>query len=75
MPYFNRFDVVEAHYAFYCDWHSGQSDTFYQRLCRMESYFKPGLMFNGYQNLSENGMLIYQNLMDQYQKPHHYIPN
>lgn len=59
-----RFDIVEAHYAFYCDYHSGQFSYFYRRLCHIlnKLEFKPGPMFNGYRSLSENGKAIYDAL-------------
>ena len=65
MGYFDRFDVVEAHYAFCSDWHSGQFSDLYQRLCRIQRYFKPGLLWRGYQSLSDNGKAIYDQLQEQ----------
>lgn len=64
--YFDRFDIVEAHYAFYSDWHSGQFSDFYARLSRISDYFSPGAMFNGYDSLSENGKIIYDDLIQKY---------
>lgn len=60
--YFDRFDIVSAHYAFACDYHSGQFSDLYIKLCRIGNYFKPGPMWNGYESLSENGQAIYDNL-------------
>ena len=37
----DRWDIVEGHYWFYVDWHGGQGSYFYQRLCRIRSYYKP----------------------------------
>ena len=62
--YFNRFDIVEAHYAYACDHHYGQSSWLYARLCRIQRYFNPGSMWSGYDSLSENGKAIYNNLID-----------
>lgn len=64
--YFDRFDIVEAHYSFYSDFHSGQASYFYERLSRIGEYFRPGAMFNGYDSLSENGKIIYDDLMQKY---------
>ncbi len=58
----DRFDIVAAHYAFYCDYHSGQWSKFYRRLCRIRQYFNPGAMWKGYKSLSEEGKYIYRSL-------------
>ena len=60
--YFNRWDIVEAHYAFCSEWHHGQFSELYARQCRISEYFKPGLLWRGYQSLSENGKEIYDQL-------------
>lgn len=61
--YYDRFDIAAAHYAFYNDYHVGQGDTFYARLCRIRNYFNPGILFKGYESLTENGQVIYDNLI------------
>jgi len=38
----NRFDIVEAHYWWNTDHHTGQWSREYRRLCRMRAYFTPG---------------------------------
>lgn len=58
----NRFDIVEAHYAFCVDYHSGQWSDLYARQCRISSYFKPGMAWDGYDSLTENGRAIYDTL-------------
>lgn len=71
MPYFDRFDICEAHLALEWDWHRGgwlQERPSNQR--RMESTdiqlrrigFKVGAGFVGYESLSENGREIYHQL-------------
>lgn len=60
--YFDRFDIVAAHYAFYCDYHSGQWSEFYKRLSRISGYFNPGPLWRGFKSLSDNGKKIYRNL-------------
>ena len=62
--YWDRFDIVEAHYAFCIDWHSGQWSDLYARQCRISEYFNPSPMFRGYDSLSENGQEIYDKLKE-----------
>jgi len=65
--WFDRFDIVSAHYAFYSDFHSGQFSEFYSKMCRIYNYFTPGVMWRGYDSLSGNGQAIYDNLKERYQ--------
>jgi hypothetical protein len=60
--YFDRFDIVSAHYAFCADYHDGQFSDLYVKLCRIGTYFSPGLSWNGYESLTDNGKVIYDNL-------------
>lgn len=60
---FDRFDIVEAYYAYACDYHDGQWSDLYALQCRISNYFKPGLMWRGYDSLSENGKEIYNQLV------------
>ena len=60
--FFDRFDIVEAHYAFCSDWHAGQTCELYKRLSRISRYFTPGAAWKGYDSLSENAQEIYKNL-------------
>ena len=60
--FWDRFDIVSAHYAFACDYHGGQWTGLYARLCRISKYFNPGPMFRGFESLSENAQEIYNNL-------------
>ena len=64
--YFDRFDIVEAHFAFYADNWSGQFCPFYIRQCRIRDYFNPGPCFEGFESLSENGKAIYEQLVDRH---------
>lgn len=73
MPYFDRFDICQAYLALEIDWNVGgvlrernhvEWDGLHDRpvsvgaqLSRMG--FKPGLMFNGYESLSDNAREIY----------------
>lgn len=60
MATFNRFDIVEAHYAFNMDYHEGQYSKSYKRLSKISKYFKPSPLFYGFESLSDNGKEIYQ---------------
>lgn len=62
--FFDRFDIVEAHYAFASDWHMGQTCELYKRLSRIvgRMRFSPSPMFRGFDSLSENAQEIYKNL-------------
>ena len=58
--YFDRWDIVEAHYWFAVNYHSGQFSELYAKQCRISCYFKPGMTSNG--PSSENSCRIYNNL-------------
>ncbi len=62
--YFDRFDIVSAHYAFCADYHGGQYSELYAKLGRIGNYFTPGMGWCGYDSLSENGQVIYDNLVE-----------
>lgn len=61
--YFDRFDICEAYYLFFSNYHWGQGSNFYYRLSRMTKYFKPSPMLS-YENMSRNAQIIYDNLVD-----------
>lgn len=61
--YFDRFDIVSAHYAFCADYHEGQGSELYAKLCRIGNYFSPSIVWKGYDSLSENWQIIYDNLV------------
>ena len=63
MPYFDRFDIISAHYAYACDFHRGQGSMLYERLSRITRYFTPGAAWKGYDSLTENGKAIYDELI------------
>lgn len=60
--WFDRFDIAEAYYLYFCDYHGGQGSKEYQRLSRMGRYFRPRPSLS-YETLSENGQAIYDNLV------------
>ena len=60
--FWNRFDIVEAYYLFFCDYHEGQNSEKYRRMCKLYSYgFKPRPNLS-YETLEENGREIYDEL-------------
>ena len=70
MPYFDRFDICEAHYVLEADWHIGGvlQERASNRRRRMSTGvqldrmgFCPGLSIreHGYEALTENGKQIY----------------
>lgn len=59
---FDRFDIVAAHYAFWCLNHEGQWSPGYRILCRISKYFNPGhghVSFNSYMEDGSNCREIY----------------
>jgi hypothetical protein len=58
---YDRFDIVEAYYAYLVDYHLGQYSKEYIRLCKIRKYFKPNFNLH-YDSLTKNGRLIYDNL-------------
>ena len=62
MVYFDRFDILEAHYLFLSLWHEGQFSEKYQRLSHLTSYFtpRPSLRLS---TLTPNGRAIYSALV------------
>jgi hypothetical protein len=62
MPYYDRFDIIEAHYWFLIHHHQGQWSERYERLCGMSQYFTPSPLHDG--PTSENAQAIYDNLCD-----------
>lgn len=63
--FFDRFDIIEAHYVFCSSYHEGQGSKLYARLSRMSRYFKPRPSLAP-STLSENGLAIYADLVSKY---------
>ncbi len=63
--YFDRFDIVEAHYLYCSEYHSGQWSDLYARLSKILTKlgFRPRPSLN-YDTLSENAQTIYDNLVN-----------
>ena len=60
--FWNRFDIVEAYYIFFCDYHEGQNSHMYKRMCKLYNHgFKPRHNLS-YETLEENGREIYDEL-------------
>ena len=58
--YFDRWDIVEAHYWFAVHYHGGQGSDLYARQCRISRYFSPSILSNG--PSTENACVIYNDL-------------
>lgn len=58
--YFDRWDIVEAHYWFATHYHDGQFSDLYAKQCRISRYFRPSILSNG--PSTENACEIYNNL-------------
>jgi hypothetical protein len=63
MPYFDRFDIVEAYYLYLAHNHTGQGSPEYRRLCRIETKlcFRPAPGLSP-RSLTTNGKQIYSDL-------------
>lgn len=60
MPFYDKFDIVDAHYWFAADHHEGQGSALYARLSRLSAIFEPSSIAHG--PGSENAIEIYNNL-------------
>lgn len=65
MAYFNKLDVCSAWYLWLSENHGGQWSEEYIRLCKVSSYFHPGLLFK-YETMSENAKEIYDDLCNKH---------
>lgn len=61
--HWNRFDIVEAYYLFFIQYHTGQNSLAYKRMSKMLGYFKPSPFLTNENSLSDNGLEIYNNLV------------
>ena len=65
MPFFDRFDILEAYYIFGCQYSAGQFSKEYKYICRAIAVgFKPASNLN-VNSLSYNGREIYDNLVNE----------
>lgn len=61
--YFDRFDILSAYYLFGMLYHEGQGSKVYGYTSRvLQAGFRPGPFFDRH-SLTENGSLIFLNLM------------
>ena len=62
---FDRFDICEAHYVFAMLWHDGMWGSIYAKFAQFERIqFRPKPSLEGPENLSENGLEIYEQLLE-----------
>ena len=59
-PYYDRFDIADAHYWFCANYHSGQNCELYAKRFRISKYFMPSPFATGPD--SENAKAIYADL-------------
>lgn len=71
--YFDRWNIVEAHYWFASDYHGGQFSELYSRLCRVSRYFRPSILSCG--PSSEDACRIYNALEEKhgYKRTHYKV--
>lgn len=61
---YDRFCLVEAHYAHAMENHGGQGSELYRKLCTIGEYFNPSPMWSGYESLDETSQEIYNDLKE-----------
>lgn len=63
--YWDRFDICEAYYLFFADYHEGQGSEKYRRLCQLTrpGFFSPSPLLN-LEGLNENARAIYDALVE-----------
>lgn len=62
MPYFDRWDIIRAHYLYAIEYHGGQFSELYKRQCKISEYYKTfGFSYHG---LSDNAKAIYDSLVE-----------
>jgi len=61
--YFDRFDICEAYYLFATDYHNGQFSKEYEIFGRLDDIGFKASPIISVGSLSENGRLIYDNLI------------
>ena len=66
--YFDRFDIMEAHYMFYSQYHEGQFSDGYRKLSLIQQVYRPSLYgWCNENDLNENARAIYDNLVAKYE--------
>ena len=67
MPYFDRFDICEAHYMFAMLWHTGKHSKIYAKFGTLSRIgFRPAPSLSGPENLELNGYQIYEQLLEKH---------
>ena len=65
--YFDRFDICEAHYLLAMLWHDGMGSSLYAKFAQFERIkFRPSRMLSSPRDLTENGLEIYEQLLETY---------
>lgn len=64
MPYWDRFDIVEAYYLYSMRWHTGQWSKEYALTGTFGRIrFRPSPMLERPRDLTDNGLAIYNRLV------------
>ena len=58
----DRWAILEAYHWFFVYYHGGQGSRSYQRLCRIQRWYRPHLLHTGYHDLSEPAREIFHKL-------------
>lgn len=61
--YFDRFDILAAHWLFCSQYHDGQGSQLYARLSWIDSVFSPSVLWSEPKHLPENAREIYRQLV------------
>jgi len=60
--YFDRFDIVNAYYHYFKDYHTGISSNEYLRLSKIKSYYRPNHREGS--EMTDNARAIYNRLVE-----------
>jgi hypothetical protein len=61
--YFDRFDIIAAHWMFCMEYHDGMGSKLYQRLSWIGTVFSPSPLWSQPRDLPENAREIYRQLV------------
>lgn len=64
--HWNRFDIAEAYYCYFVNWHGGQWSPEYARLSKLLKSFKPRADLS-VETLEDNGREIYESILEREQ--------
>ena len=68
--FWNRWDIVDAHYWFCVDYHEGQGSELYARQCRISGYYRVSPLAR--RPATENAQAIYDALSLKHDRTHNH---